>query len=422
MSEQHESRRMHGLAGRVRWSFENGTLPFLIAVAVSLAVLIFRRPDAFTMPWFYAEEGRLFLAEAHNVGWASLFSTANGYFHFFPRLVANVGLSLGVPIAGMPWLNLLCTLAFYFILWWYTWTRFPASPTGRFFAVSTITLVPLGNEIWMNQTNLQWPISLLLVLILFGPVPSGRFQRGVDAILLLVVCFTGPYVLIIAPLILWYAWHRWRTGAMGTARTIPNVCIALVSAIVCLLSLVRHGSVERTEGTFDPMDPGFLQATYFQLWYWLIGKGVHATPPWVGIVLLLIGIAAIAALWRSASANTFTRILLGIALLHFLSVLVAYRGSPGFLSPYYAGIRNFYLPTVLIAWALLSKLDGKSRGLALASGTLLLWWGVQTVLFVGPHRFRQQPAHMDLTPLSHGKSVEVPIDPPGWTMGLDPKR
>ena len=71
---------------------------FALAVLVCVAVLVFRKPDAFTAPWFYAEEGRDFLADAYRDGWASLGYRANGYFHFYPRLVANLGLSTGVPI------------------------------------------------------------------------------------------------------------------------------------------------------------------------------------------------------------------------------------------------------------------------------------------------------------------------------------
>ena len=110
------------------------------------------------------------------------------------------------------------------------------------------------------------------------------------------------------------------------------------------------------------------------------------------------------------------------AALHFSAVLISYRGLPEFLSPYSAGVRTFYLPVVLMAWAILARLDwSQRRSLALMSG-LMLWWAAQTVLFVGPQRFRAEPPDVDLTPLARGETVLVPIDPAPWVMRLEPKK
>ena len=72
------------------------------ATVICVVALYLKQPHVFHLPQFYAEEGRLFFAEAYNDGWASLFYTANGYFHVFPRLLANLTLTLGVPYAVIP--------------------------------------------------------------------------------------------------------------------------------------------------------------------------------------------------------------------------------------------------------------------------------------------------------------------------------
>lgn len=398
------------------------SLLFVCVLMASVAALVYRRPDAFTMPWFYGEEGREFLADAYNMGWASLFHTANGYFHLYPRLVANLGLSLGVPVLQMAWVNLLAVLLIYFAVWRYTWTQFPAPLIARVFAVLTITWVPLGNELWMNQTNLQWPMSLLIVLILFGKAPTHAWQRWADGLLLLLTCLTGPYVLILLPLALWQTLRKWNAHDADSSRLKTNTAILLIAAIAIALSLAGYGTVQRTDGEFDPLNPGFVQAAFFQLWYPLIGKGVHAVPLWMGISLLILGLGAIVLLWRTCREHAFARILLVAAALQFTAVLVSYRGLPEFLSPYYAGIRNFYLPVVMIAWAMLSRLNWEHRRTTALASAMLLWWAVQTVLFVGPQRFRDQPAEVDLTPLTRGEAVEVPIDPAPWEMRLEPKK
>ena len=101
--------------------------------------------------------------------------------------------------------------------------------------------------------------------------------------------------------------------------------------------------------------------------------------------------------------------------------MVAYRGEPGFLSPYYAGIRNFHLPALLLAWAVLITLDWRSRIARNAALLMLTWWALQAVLFIGPKRFRDEPARLETAPLLRQEPLEVPIDPPGWTMRLEPR-
>lgn len=395
-------------------------LLFALSIVISIGALVFRRPDAFTMPWFYGEEGREFMADAYNEGWASIFHTANGYFHLYPRLIANLGLSVGVPVLNMAWVNLVAVLVIYLVVWWYTWTRFPGPRRARFFAVIAITLVPLGNEIWMNQTNLQWPMSLLILLILFGTPPSNGLGRWLDAFLLLLTCLTGPYVLILLPLVVWHTWKRWQAHDPERGRMAVNTAVMLAAAIASALSLSDYGTVQRTDGAFDPLNTGFANAAYLQLWYPLIGKGVQSTPRWLGASLLAFGMAALALFWRLARGHALTRLLLVAGLLQFTAVLISYRGLPEFLSPYSAGIRTFYLPVVMLAWAVIARLDWSKRGSMTLMSMLMAWWAAQTILFVGPQRFRDRPVEADLAPLTRGEAVVVPIDPSPWVMRLEP--
>lgn len=396
-------------------------LLFVFALVISVAALVFRRPDAFSMPWFYGEEGRDFFADAFNTGWASLFRTANGYFHLYPRLIANLGVGLGVPIPRMPWVNLFGALIAYLAVWRMAWMRFPGSRAARFFAVCGITLVPLGNEIWMNQTNVQWPLSLVIILLLFGR-HGARSRAGiaVDHLMLCLACFTGPFALVLAPLAAWRGWSAWRARKEAGLGMLIAPALVLLAACIVAASLASHGTVQRTDGGTTSITKGFVQAAFYQLWFPLIGKGIHSAPFWSQCAGLALGLGLLIALWRgSASGNRFPRIAIAAAGLLFTAVLASYRGLPEFLSPYYAGIRNFYLPALLVAWALLARFELKrARAIAIASG-ILVWWAAQTVLFIGPLRYRDSPMSPDIEPLMRGGAVEVPIDPPGWTMRLE---
>ena len=199
-----------------------------------------------------------------------------------------------------------------------------------------------------------------------------------------------------------------------------NTAVMLAAAIASALSLSDYGTVQRTDGAFDPLNTGFANAAYLQLWYPLIGKGVQSTPRWLGASLLAFGMAALALFWRLARGHALTRLLLVAGLLQFTAVLISYRGLPEFLSPYSAGIRTFYLPVVMLAWAVIARLDWSKRGSMTLMSMLMAWWAAQTILFVGPQRFRDRPVEADLAPLTRGEAVVVPIDPSPWVMRLEP--
>lgn len=393
---------------------------FALAVLVCVAVLVFRKPDAFTAPWFYAEEGRDFLADAYRDGWASLGYRANGYFHFYPRLVANLGLSTGVPIEGMPWLNLSAELLMYVVVWAYTFFRLPTGPARhalgawwRCIAVLATVIPPLGNEVWMNMTNVQWPMALLIPLIVLGRRPKSPVWRSIDVVFLGLACSTGPYALVFAPVVL-MAWWQGRKAEMPNGSQVQYGIVALAAGVQ-LLALISYGSVQRTQGEFDPLHRGFLQEVFFQLWYPVLSVGVRSVPFWLRALLTVGGIAF---LYIACRKTREASVLLLCAALLVITTLISYRGAPDFLSPFDSAIRNFYLPTVLLAWALASVPWPNPERATVTAAAVLCWWSVQTVVFIGPERFPRPVPVIDQAALDQGRAMEVPIDPPGWTMRL----
>src|SRR5580765_2094708 len=94
-----------------------------VAAGICVAALYLKQPQAFRLPQFYAEEGQVFFADAYNDGWVSLTYTANGYFHLFPRLLANLTLALRVPYAHIPAVFVYTCLPVYFWLWYLIFAR-----------------------------------------------------------------------------------------------------------------------------------------------------------------------------------------------------------------------------------------------------------------------------------------------------------
>lgn len=70
---------------------------YLFAFILALTLLLFLGWGRFIHPEFFAEGGAIFLANALNDGWPSLFYSYDGFLHVFPRLIVLIGLST-VPI------------------------------------------------------------------------------------------------------------------------------------------------------------------------------------------------------------------------------------------------------------------------------------------------------------------------------------
>lgn len=104
-----------------------------------------------------------------------------------------------------------------------------------------------------------------------------------------------------------------------------------------------------------------------------------------------------------------------------ITTLISYRGAPDFLSPFDSAIRNFYLPTVLLAWALACVPWPNPERAVITAALVLCWWAVQTVVFIGPESFPRPVPVIDEEALQEGRTIELPIDPPGWTMRLVPR-
>lgn len=399
-------------------------IPYFIAsICGCILLLLFRRFDAFVNPQFHAEEGKYFFAQAYNEGWWSLFETANGYFHLWPRFVMNLSLSLHIPPENIPAVMMAMVLLTYLALWYYIFTRIEASLFVRCAAVLTTVILPLGNEILMTMTNIQWFMALLPPIILFGKRPATSPARTFDTIIIGLCAFTGPYVLIMLPLIiLVVAWKRPVKGSI--LKLAPQLTLVSLGAIATGVTLLGFG-IDRTEGEFSFLNDGFLQYLFFQTWYPLLSTTIHDVPKVPGYVLGLLAFAGIALVARRIirNGNTFFVFCLFASFLFFLITCISYRHDPGALTPFYCGIRNFYLPSVFFIWASLSHLQFTVYGLRLKGMFIAMgvWFVIQTVWLIGPMRFEDMRWKEEVKRIGVHDTTVIPINPKGWSLELRKK-
>jgi hypothetical protein len=374
----------------------------VVLCAAVLALLFLRRPDQFLHPQLWAEDGPVFFLEAYRAGVASLFERYAGYYLSIPRCIALAGSILPVRIVPA-WFVIASAALTTGVCVWAASRRVPATDFAKVAMALLVVAVPVPNEIFLNLTNVQWITALGLVLVAVSLPAATPWERAFDAAAVAVLGLTGPFVILLLPLFVTRS-LRFRDR---------HAIVLLVIALACSAIQARGLSPDRSTGPIRLGDPAF-----------------HAIIPKVVLILATGRFGPVPG--RTALQDAVT----GAALL-FLVVLVlravrtkdlllfdciagaaavlgasayAFRGSPaGLLS----SPRYFYLPSVLLLWAVLRL--PRRVGFAIAA--------VSFAAFL-LSRYPPQPLvdyRWDEASRCIGKArpCRVPINPPGWFLDVD---
>jgi len=147
---------------------ETRNLHSIFIWAVFFVLIIFKGIDRLLHAGIWAEDGKVFLKQAFELGWSSLLVPYDGYFHSLPRLIA--GAVSWMPVAFMPTaLVLICYAIFAYAIALictkpYRWL-FPHK--GFAFVCALLLLLSPGQHVMLGNTaNLHW--YLLLILAVYG--------------------------------------------------------------------------------------------------------------------------------------------------------------------------------------------------------------------------------------------------------------
>jgi hypothetical protein len=314
-------------------------LSALALLLASVAAIAARRPDVFTLPQFWAEDGMEWWARAYNEpGLALLISPYGGYLQVFPRIAGL--LSQLVPFAWAPLVMAILALCVQSIAPFFLLTdRFAwAVPSRalRFGLAILVIAVPNLMEVHANATNSQVHLAFLALLVLVSEPAETRGWRAFDTIVLLLSGFSGPLCLLLWPVAAVAWWHR------RDRASVVRVCCVVVPAFVQAVMLsplaplpsnpTSPGIVIRTPQSPYGATPGNLLRIFggqivvgglagWQVYVALHG-GLFAAHPWLPA---LIGLAGIAFLARAAwvTDSLALRLLLLYATLHMAAGLAS---------------------------------------------------------------------------------------------------
>ena len=399
--------------------------------SLACAVIISRRPDAVFHAQFWAEDGRVWYADAYNCGWWATLSRAYyGYLEIFPRLGASLALlaplafapvvlnCIAIAVQALP-VNLLLSVRS--SVW--------GSLRYRVLLAGMYLSLPNCWEIDATITNTQWLLALIAVLLVVATKPRSTRGRLLDLCTISLCGLNGPFCIFLFPIALFLAWKhrdRWRWIAVSVLATCSSVQV---------WNLLNGGLSSRPHLRLGASPVMFARILAGQVYLGTLLGGI-TQPPHVGLgyLIALIGIAAggttlvTACFLRSPLPMKlfllFSTMLLAASLIApALGSLVGLTAWEGMVIG--AGARYWFFPTLAFAWAILWCFQSRSRALKIVSALLLCILGFGVAL-----RWRH-PAFRDMHFVEYarkfeaappGTAITIPENPEGWNLRLIKRR
>ena len=383
------------------FSLKTPALPYTLLIFA--VILFFRRPDMLAYPQFWAEDGAIFIPYAK-------------YIHLIPRLVAY--LASFFPIAIAPAIYAYTTLAITLGIGaklFSTRLELPYKPL----LVVAIALVPTGGEVILNLTNIHWYTALLLVALVLQKPPPTRWQTASDFTLLVLAGLTGPFIIAFAPLFLLRWIKRWDNYS------------SLLAGAALLLAGVQGYSILQAGGpstvSFDWLAwMAVLGRRYAGTLF--LGNGIagHVPYPLLFLVTLAVPATTLFFVSRSDKADKLlfpTVVVLLAAILVTGATFYKFKAAPTALIPLYDGDRYFYLPRLMMMWALIFclSLGGLVGRLAAVSLLFVMLAAATTEFQVAPMRDYAWKSYVPAIKRAAelDEPLQVPINPPGWSVKLN---
>ena len=401
------------------------------AFLVALALVVSRRPDGITNPQFWAEDGKLWYAQAHQHGLAALALPAAGYLQSFSRLVA--GLSLAVDLRWAPLVfNAAAAVAQTMPPLLLLSERFAfAIPDLRVRVLAALLWIgaPNGFEIQSNVTNTQTHLALLALLLVLATPPRTSLGRACDVLLILLAGFSGPTCVLLVPVAA-LAWlrdrRRWRFVVLATLA---------VPAAVQLGVYLRTGGAGRQSTALGASAVRFLQIVGGQVFVagtlgaklyerlFVHGGRLFAAVPLLAGIGGLAFVARALRVSRSAPLRLFVLFAsLALAAALWSPVLSAVPRWDGLRLPN-VGIR-YVAPPILawlavLLWSACADPSGRARLGARLTLAAVLLIGLPSDWRVAPRPDLDFPRHAERFERRRpGKPIRIPIPPEGWKMKL----
>jgi hypothetical protein len=391
-------------------------------------LIISRRPDAISCAQFFYEDGRIFFADAYNLGgWHALFHTYAGYFHAVPRIGA--ALATLVPMIWAPLVtNIIAIMVQAVPVNLLLSTRSSAWGGLGFRALMTAAYIALPDnaEITFGITMTQWLLALSAILLILASVPRGWVGRSFDCAFLLLAGLSGPFCLFVLPIAVFLASKEKETRWRWVQCAVLGFCS--MTQLWALLILDTQGRPKFPIGFSASLFARMLGGDIFA--GALLGRAQLAMVQGTGAFIFLLCVA-VGGVTITSACFMKSHLEMKLFLVFSCMVLAASLLSPTVHPPpgstmwgllvKVSAMRYWFMPSLAFAWSLLWCVrEGTSIPRSAAAFLLCL-------MVLGIAVNWENPTFKDLHFAEYartlsgappGTAVIIPENPPGWSMRL----
>jgi hypothetical protein len=401
----------------------------IVVFLLAAAIVVSRRPDAVLNAQFWAEDGKVWYANAYNAGIRSLLWSQDGYFQSFSRLTATLAQCVSLARAPLVF-NLTAIVAAILPLQLLVSCRFSqiASIPTRLLLGFLYLALPNSAEIHANVTNGQWYLALLAFMVVVSARPTAWGWRCFDLLISALCSLSGPFAIMLTPLagILWCKRRqRWRFAVLLTLAS-----GSLIQGLSILYSTLYHAPHFQRA----PMNLGATPALFATILAQQVFLG-----PLVGqnalcltcfncaVLVVAIGMAPVAYALLKAPLELELFVVFS-AMLLAASLAWPQQTPPVRIPAWQAlalrggGARYFFLPMLVFVATLVWTLNGDAPRILRSAAAITL-----TLMCFGIVRDWHCPAFTDLNFQAYvsrfessppGAVFTIPLNPPGWSMQL----
>jgi hypothetical protein len=382
-------------------------IPYASVVAVLAAcLLLWRGVPRLRDAAFFAEDGQIFFAQAHNCGLAAFVEPYAGYLHLIPRIIAALLEPFSVTAA--PVLYAAAALLVHVVMLTPALSaRLDWIIPGQMLRAVLFALLCHMPPLWEvlgNIANLIFVGGISLLLLMLSDDPQSGGGRVGELAAVAALGLSGPLIVFFVP---WFAWRWQRTRSRHSLAVVAvAVVAALVQGVVFLLS--------------DRETPGGSLVFLPRVWVerigasWLFGDVDRPNLPW-WIVFLVALVWCIGAVM--ITVVVLKRTAMALWLLHF-TLLAAPVLAYGYMPPPNSWQRHFVVSMAIVIVLLVAVIGARQWAMA---AVVWLVAGVGAIL----HDFAPEPYpyRPDLTGLqqcvNRGESVcRQTIFGDGWSVEL----
>lgn len=405
---------------------------FFLTGLIAAFILFLRNPQFLLHAQFWAEDGHVWFAQAYNFGWfRPLFWAQDGYFQTVSRLAADIALLF--PIVKAPLVINIFTVILQIIP-----VLFLASDRlseiipnrlVRLFIALGFLFLPNSSEIRGSLTYVQWFLALSAFLVIVANLPNSKFKKVFDSLILFLCGVSGPYIVFLVPVsfIIW-----WRNRRPYRLYIFLLTILGAAIQSVALFILSSRGQVH----LFSAMSPKLFMAILNRQVFMgsIIGQSGYL---WIlnniswyfWLFLITTALSLVLVSWSIYKGNMALRLFLLFGFLIFSISLMnstanAAQDMPAWkvLSRSIDGVRYWFLPMlaffVSVVWNVRIKNPLLIRIIAGVYLIAFLWGAIGDFKSPMLTDYKFSNYSENFSNLPSGRTLKIPINPPGWEMEL----